>query len=428
MKIGIIGGGIAGLSSAYELSKKGHEVTVFSEDIGGLAKGEGNIALEPFYHHFFLSDKELINLIKEIELSEKIHKKATPMGFYVNGKLYPFTGAIDLLKFKPLSFFDRIKAGLLVLYFQHKKKSDHFDTITIKDYMKKKKLLGVYNTVWSPLLKSKFTINADRIPILWLWGRIHPRSKSREKGKEHLYYPIGSFKIIFERLKKLIQKNKGKFVNENIEKIEIKNKKVVQITTKNKSYEFDLYIAAIPNPALNRIAELPAPYKKELDKIKYQAAICVTFFLKKEISKYYWVNINDKNLPFAGFIEHTNFVDKKNYKNQTVVYLFNYLHETHPLLKKTDEEVYKLYVSGLKKMFKNFEEKNIVSYKVSRAKHASPIYDLNYLKKRPEFKTPVSNLYLLNTSQIYPEDRNVNNGIKYAKTLIKELEEKGVIK
>ena len=55
MRIGIIGGGIAGLTAAYELAKKGHNVTVFEKEaeLGGQASTfpiEGT-RLEKFYHH-----------------------------------------------------------------------------------------------------------------------------------------------------------------------------------------------------------------------------------------------------------------------------------------------------------------------------------------------------------------------------------------
>ena len=54
-KIAIIGAGLTGLTAGYELSKKGHKVTIFekSDDIGGLMGGfkiEGT-SLEKAYHH-----------------------------------------------------------------------------------------------------------------------------------------------------------------------------------------------------------------------------------------------------------------------------------------------------------------------------------------------------------------------------------------
>ena len=53
--IGIVGGGIAGLSAAYRLQQHGHEVRVFeaSDDLGGLAAvyETGGDHVEKFYHH-----------------------------------------------------------------------------------------------------------------------------------------------------------------------------------------------------------------------------------------------------------------------------------------------------------------------------------------------------------------------------------------
>ncbi|MFQ5988153.1 MAG: FAD-dependent oxidoreductase, partial [Dehalococcoidia bacterium] len=70
MNIGIIGGGIAGLSAAYELGKKRHKVALFEKEahLGGQAAtfevaGE---RLERFYHHIFTSDVDIIRLIDEL--------------------------------------------------------------------------------------------------------------------------------------------------------------------------------------------------------------------------------------------------------------------------------------------------------------------------------------------------------------------------
>jgi len=42
LKIGIVGGGMMGLATAYYLSKAGHEVTILEkeEDVGGLSRSE----------------------------------------------------------------------------------------------------------------------------------------------------------------------------------------------------------------------------------------------------------------------------------------------------------------------------------------------------------------------------------------------------
>ena len=63
MRVGIIGGGIAGLSAAYELTKQGHFAEVFESApfLGGQASTfdvHGG-QLERGYHHLFISDTHI---------------------------------------------------------------------------------------------------------------------------------------------------------------------------------------------------------------------------------------------------------------------------------------------------------------------------------------------------------------------------------
>ena len=90
MKIGIIGAGFTGLSSAYYLSKKGHTVIVFEKDDkpGGLAVGykeeKWDWTLEPHYHHWFTNDKSVLSLAKEI--NHKVIIKRPKTSSFVNTK------------------------------------------------------------------------------------------------------------------------------------------------------------------------------------------------------------------------------------------------------------------------------------------------------------------------------------------------------
>jgi len=78
MNIAVIGGGLTGLTTAYELLKKGHRVTVFEKEktLGGLTGGfkmpTWEWSLEFFYHHFFTNDTALISLAKELGLEKEM--------------------------------------------------------------------------------------------------------------------------------------------------------------------------------------------------------------------------------------------------------------------------------------------------------------------------------------------------------------------
>ena len=74
--IGIIGGGLAGLSAAYYLQQKGYQVRIFEgeKELGGLAASydtEGD-SIEKFYHHLSKSEETIVELAEELGMGDKV--------------------------------------------------------------------------------------------------------------------------------------------------------------------------------------------------------------------------------------------------------------------------------------------------------------------------------------------------------------------
>ena len=76
MRIGIIGAGATGLTAGFRLAREGHAVTLIEkrEEVGGLAGTLtiGEEALEKIYHHIFTSDRHIIQLLDEFDLSRDL--------------------------------------------------------------------------------------------------------------------------------------------------------------------------------------------------------------------------------------------------------------------------------------------------------------------------------------------------------------------
>jgi len=394
-KIAIIGGGLGGLVSGYLLSKQGNKVTIFEKEnfLGGLVGGfemEG-LNLEKTYHHFFRTDTDLIGLLKEIGLEKNILWNKNSTGLYWNGKMYPFLGAIDLLRFKPLGLTDKLRMGLVAIYLQYDNNWQKYEKITAVDWMKKTVGKRAYEVVWKPLLKGKFDDVYDKISMAWLWARIHTRGNSKdEQGNESLGYIKGGFEILVERLAELIKINEGK-INLNTE---VKN-------IKDLEKGFDLIIDTRP--------------AKEID---YLGMINVVFSSKQSLSPYYWHNINDINSPFVALLQHTNLVDKSNYNNKHIYYMGTYLSQNHKYFNWSDKEIEKEFLDYLKKIFPTFDKKQIEEIKVFRFKYAQHIVTTNY--KIPSYKVS-EKVWQMNFAQIYPQDRGMNFAIKEAKKLVRAI-------
>ena len=429
MKIGIIGGGLTGLSAGYYLSKRGHEVTIFerSQILGGLASSFkfNQTNIEKYFHHIFTRDRHIIDLIEELGIGDRFFWNETSMGFFYGGEIYKFNTPIDLLKFKPLNLLERLKFGISIFYLQKLENWKKLENVTAEEWLIKNFGENNYNTIWKPLLRIKFGEKYKIISAAWIWGRVKPRANSRSKGKEKLGYLEGGFQILIETLKRNIKENGGKIlIGKPVEKIIIKKSKVVDIQLDNGLKEFDKIISTIPLPLFLKISEeLPKSYIEDLEKIEYQSILCMVLILNRSLSDIYWLNITDSTVPFGGVIEHTNFIPKRNYHGASVVYLFNYLPKNHELYTISNEELFSIYKRGLKKVFPDFSEKWVEKYLVFRDSYGTPIYTKNYSKQRPSHTSPIKNLYIANTSQIYPEDRNMNNSIKLGRYVAEEIVE-----
>src|SRR5258708_2378563 len=421
MKIGIIGAGISGLSAGYELAKEKHSVVIFekSQVPGGLGtyiKIKGNY-IERFYHHFFETDKYIIEYAKELEISDKLHFYSAKTGIFTNNKIFPFSSITNLLLFLPLSFIDRLRCGLVLAFLKILSKPfSSFDHISAEKWLKKYAGNNVYNVIWKPLLEGKFSKYANWVPMMWLWGRVRDRSLK-------LGYFDGSVKTLFDSLITQIKKYNGDIIlGAEISGIKQKANKVI-IFEKNKTYTFDKVIIATVSPIVNILLKdtLPTSYRNRLQSIDHLGAICVIVELKFSIQSQYWLNICTPHAPVLVMVEHTNMINSSSYGKRSIVYLANYIHRDDKRFTLSDKEIVKEYTSILKKINPKFSDSWIIKTYVSRVPRAQTIFQLDALKNKPSIQTPLKNIYMINIDQMYPHDRNLNQGIELGKKVAKMI-------
>jgi protoporphyrinogen oxidase len=424
MKIGIIGGGIAGLTAAYELAKNGHEVSVFEKEaeLGGQASTfpiEGT-RLEKFYHHLFTSDRHIAQLIDELGLSPKMRWIDSKVGLFHGGRVYDFVTPLDLLRFTPLSLPNRLWAGLISLYLQRQTNWRKYEGITAKEWLEKHAGKSVYSTIWEPLLRSKFGDSYDDVSMTWFWGKMRLRFGSRPKGmqKEKLGYMEGSFQVLIDELEKRIKEMGGAVhTNAPVERVIVKEGKAIGLEFRVPSPEFrvpfEAIIATIPSFAFTEIVpELPSDYVSKLKHVKYQGAFCLVLKMKCPLSHIYWMNISDLTIPFVAAIEHTNYMPPEAYNGKHILYLSNYLPLDSPLLSLSKDKLLQEYLPHVQRINPDFDLDWVEESWLFRDDAGQPIITCNYSQQIPDHQTPIKGLYLANTTQIYPEDRGMNYSVR----------------
>ncbi len=403
MKIAIIGAGFTGLTAALRLSEQGHQVTIFEKEdkVGGLAVGfrrkEWEWSLEKHYHHWFANDTYAINLIKEMGLGPDLFFKNPRTDVFLDNKIYPLNSPLDILNLKPLSFLSRIRLGFVSLILKSipPQAAVKLERTTAKKWIERYYGKEVWQKVWRPLLNGKFGPFAEKVNMAWFWARIYKRT-----------FSLGYLGGGYQRLSEIIA-----------EKVKVNGAKLRLGTSFDPKLvsSFDKVIVTTPLAVFVKMfPDLPEDYKNKINQIPHLHAFNMLLITKEKfLKKSYWLNISDSEFPFVGVVQHTNFVDKKHYGNQNLMWLVNYLPMDHPLLKMSREEILKKFTPFLNRINPEYDlKKNIIDYEMFLGPFAQPVFPVNYSRIKPEFITPINNVYLANMDMVYPWDRGTNYAIE----------------
>jgi len=131
-------------------------------------------------------------------------------------------------------------------------------------------------------------------------------------------------------------------------------------------------------------------------------------------------NITDP-APFTGVIEMTALVDKKDFGNNSLIYLPKYVSSSDPYFDKRVEDIRDIFLDALEKMYPNFRKKDVLAFKVSRVKNVFPLPIVGYSDFAPAFRTSLENIFIANSSQIVNGTLNVNETIQLAERFAAEL-------
>jgi protoporphyrinogen oxidase len=419
--VAVIGGGVAGMTAAYRLMQQGHQVALFeaSPELGGLVRTfeVGGTRLEAFYHHLFSTDTTILSLIDELGFGDRMRWIDSKVGWFAKGKIYPFVTPLDLARFSPLPFVDRVKLGLMGLQLRKRDDWEEFEHITAKDWIEQHVSKNVFDKVWGPLLYGKYGEAYDQVAMAWLWSKIHLRFASRKGGplqKEQLGYLMGSFAVYVEELARRLRDG-GVDVHTStpITQITSESGRATGVALPDGThYATDAVVAAVPSAVFKKMAPTLTPdYERRLDAVGWQFALCMVITMKRSLSPIYWMNIGDRSLPFLALVEHTNFVGPENYGGNHTLYISNYLAPGHEYFDLSEEQLWQMFEPALRKINPQFSSEWVNDRWLFKGPYAQPIITTEYRDKRPEHRTPVAGLYLANMTQIYPEDRGQNYSI-----------------
>jgi protoporphyrinogen oxidase len=427
LKIGIIGAGFAGLTAAYELTKRGHEVNLYDKDavVGGLASGfkdeRWDWSPERFYHHWFASDAEVIGLIAELGLKDKLFFPRPTTSIWHKDKAYPFDNYLRAVLFPHLPLIDKLRAGPVAIYLRLTHNWQPLEKVTAHEWLTRWLGRRGYQVLFEPLLVGKFGDDYREVNMAWMWARLYKRSPS-------LGYFVGGFQALADALLERVRAQAGTVhLNTPVREIRPAAEGRLLLRTAEGEAVFDRVVTTVsPQAMLQLTPDLPPGYQAQLRELRSLGALALILALERPLTQgHYWINLPKAEFPFLGLVEHTNYIDPAHYGGDHLVYLGDYPPPGHEYFQLSKEELLEKFLPHLSRFNPEFSPAWVRQNWLFREEYAQPVPLLNHSQKIPDLRTPIPGLFWASMSQVYPWDRGTNYAVELGRTVSAALHQEG---
>jgi protoporphyrinogen oxidase len=413
-----------GLAAAYHALKRGHQVTVLeaAPEPGGMAAhfDLGGLSIERYYHFVCKADQSTFDLLAELGLTDKMRWVPTSMGYFFDGKLYPWGDPISLLRFPKLSLIEKLRYGAMMFFSTKRNEWQSLENVAAKDWITRWCGTSVYEKMWAPLFRLKFFEYADNISAAWIWTRFKRVGTSRKSLlQEELGYIEGGSGTLVNALVRAIKEKGGMLrLGARATRVETGSGRVVGVIADGEFFPADAVISTMPTPyASQLVPDLPAQERARYDAIANIGIVCVVFRLKRAVTPHFWVNISDPRFEIPGIVEFSNLRPT----GDTVVYIPYYMPVTHPKFAKDDAFFRAEGSRYLSTINPALREEDVAAFYVGRLKHAQPVCPPGFAAMLPPIETSIRGLQIADTCFYYPEDRGISESVRLGKLMAERI-------
>ncbi len=410
------------MTLARELALEGARVTICEAApvAGGLASAWqlGSVTWDRHYHVTLLSDSALRGLLTTLGLENEIRWTQTRTGFFVEGRLYSMSDALEFLRFPPLGLVDKLRLGATILYASRITDWRRLEQTPVSDWLRRLSGRNTFEKVWRPLLLAKLGDSYKDVSAAFIWTTINRLYAARRAGmkKELFGYVPGGYARILGRFAQHLQEI-GVEIRLNAPCRSVRRVATgIQVDLGDgTTEEFDRVVMTLPSSIAASVTQgLSAQERDGLAGIRYQGIVCASLLIDRPLGGFYVTNITDRSIPFTGVIEMSQLVDRSEFGGHHLVYLPKYVPPDDPAFELCDSQLRTQFVAGLARMYPGFSDANIISFKVSRARHVFALPVLNYSRQLPPVQTSIPGVFVLNSTQIQNGTLNVNETILLA--------------
>jgi len=421
--VAVIGGGPMGLAIAYQLALEGCRPVLLEADdrLGGMAASFdfAGVPIERYYHFHCLSDQAFFELLEELNLSHLVRWKQTAMGFYLDGRLYPWGSAGSVLKLRRLPLLSRLRYLLHAARCLSLRDWRHLDGISATEWLRTWLGPKGYEVLWAKLFAYKFYQYTDSLSAAWIWSRIRRIGQSRRWLKETLGYLEGGSDRWIDAIEHRIRELGGEIRLSSPVTALAGDAHGARITTTSGSEVFDAVISTVPLPLVapmlrqaQQDPRLIAAYEEQ----QSVACACVVLQTSRPITGNFWTNVNDSRFAIPGIIEMSNLRPITPH----ITYVPFYMPAEHPDYGRPNGAFIADSIACLKAINPELQDADILASHCSRYRYAQPVCGTHFLDTLPPLN-PMTNVWIADTTVYYPEDRGISESVGFGRNLARQV-------
>ena len=326
--------------------------------------------------------------------------------------------------FPPLGPIDKLRLAATILRASRADPAGELAHIPVGTWLRKWSGRKTYERIWLPLLKAKLGDAHERVAASFIRATVARLYAARRSGidRERFGYVRGGYAVVLARFAELLaQRGVSVRTRTPVRSVAPAPNGALCVTTADASFAYDRVIVTTPAPLAARLCPtLSEPELARLRGVEYQGIVCASLLLTRALSPYYCTNICDP-VPFSAVIEMTALVDPAAFGGRHLVYLPRYCRADDELQRLDDDAVRARFVGGLRGMYPDLRDEEILAFGVSRVPHVFPLPTLGYVDCIPAVRTSVDGLFVVNAAQIVDGTLNVNETVGLADEAAPEI-------
>lgn len=383
MKIGVLGGGLAGVSLAYFLQEKGHAVEVLEKEseCGGLCRSfsKNGFSFDLGGHIIFSKDKETLDLmVKVLGKNVKRHYRNNKVWFKKRFVKYPFENGLSALDKE--DNFDCLY-GFIVNKHPKPKNFKEWIYFTFGDGIADKYLIPYNEKIWNCRADRMSLEWVERVPKPPLEDIIKSALGIETEGYTHqlyFYYPIkGGIQMLVRAFESKLKNVIRDFDVKSVRKIGRK----WLVSNGIDEREYDRVISCIPIFELMAAMKgIPGRVNSAVNALKYNSLTVVMLGIDKvKLSDKFAVYVPQRDLIFHRICFHSYMGPWYTPRGKSSVAAEITTNPGDGVHEMSDRQLIEHVVRGLDK--EGFiAKKDICESAVKRMKYGYVVHDLKYSK------------------------------------------------